>query len=108
MGYVSLQVNPKIHDDPTTMIADIKSLYRELSDRLANGVPNVVFKLPATQAGLEACKHITELGIGVNITVNFAMFQQLPFAEAIQNGKALASYLTEMPGNAGKCQGNFP
>lgn len=98
MGYVSLQVNPKIHDDPITMIADIKSLYHELSDRLANGVPNVVFKLPATQAGLEACKHITELGIGVNITVNFAMFQQLPFAEAIQNGKALASYLTEMNG----------
>lgn len=98
MGYVSLQVNPKIHDDRTTMIADIKSLYRELSDRLANGVPNVVFKLPATQAGLEACEHISALGIGVNITVNFAMFQQLPFAEAIQNGKALASYLTEMNG----------
>ena len=98
MGYVSLQVNPKMHDEPQTMIGDTRSLYCELSDRLANGVPNIVFKLPATQAGLDACEHITALGIGVNITVNFAMFQQLPFAEAIQNGKALASYLTEMNG----------
>jgi hypothetical protein len=98
MGYVSLQVNPKMHGDHESMIADATSLYDELSRRLGGGVPNVVFKLPATKAGLIACRHITSGGTGVNITVNFAMFQQLPFAQAIHEGQAIASYLTEMNG----------
>ncbi len=98
MGYVSLQVNPKMHGDHESMIADATSLYDELSQRLAGGVPNVVFKLPATKAGLIACRHITSRGTGVNITVNFAMFQQLPFAKAIHEGQAVVSYLTEMSG----------
>ncbi len=98
MGYVSLQVNPKKHDDHASMIADATALYAELSRRFDGGVPNVVFKLPGTNAGLTACRHVTARGIGVNITVNFAMFQQLPFATAIHEGTALASYLTEMNG----------
>lgn len=98
MGYVSLQVNPKKHGDHESMIADATALYEELSRRFDGGVPNVVFKLPATNAGLTACRHVTSRGIGVNITVNFAMFQQLPFARAIHEGVALASYLTEMNG----------
>ena len=98
MGYVSLQVDPKMHSDHESMIADATSLYDELSRRLGGGVPNVVFKLPATKAGLIACRRITSGGTGVNITVNFAMFQQLPFAQAIHEGQAIASYLTEMNG----------
>ncbi|MDP6350025.1 MAG: transaldolase family protein, partial [Chloroflexota bacterium] len=98
MGYVSLQVNPKKHGDHASMIADATALYAELSRRFDGGVPNVVFKLPGTNAGLTACRHVTSRGIGVNITVNFAMFQQLPFATAIHEGQALASYLTEMNG----------
>ena len=98
MGYVSLQVNPKKHGDHESMIADATALYAELSRRFDGGVPNVVFKLPGTNAGLTACRHVTSRGIGVNITVNFAMFQQLPFATAIHEGAALASYLTEMNG----------
>jgi len=61
-------------------------------------VPNVVFKLPATFAGLEACRVVTQQGIGVNITVNFGMFQQTRFAEAIGAGNAISSCLTEMNG----------
>ena len=97
-GYVSLQVNPKKHGDSRQMIADVTAIYGELTGRLDGGVPNVVFKLPATKAGLVACRHVTGRGIGVNITVNFAMFQQLPFAQAIHEGEALAAYLTEMNG----------
>lgn len=97
-GYVSLQVNPKKHGDAKTMIADATAIYAELTSRLVGGIPNVVFKLPATKAGLEACRNLTSRGMGVNITVNFAMFQQLPFAQAISEGSALAAYLTEMNG----------
>jgi hypothetical protein len=98
MGCVSLQVNPKKHGDAQTMISEVLSIYEELEAKLDNGVPNVVFKLPATLAGLRACREVTRHGIGVNITVNFGMFQQLRFAEAIQAGNAIFSCLTEMNG----------
>jgi hypothetical protein len=98
MGCVSLQVNPKKHGDAESMISDVCSIYEELKAKLQDGVPNVVFKLPGTRAGLEACRAVTREGIGVNITVNFGMFQQLPFAEAIQEGEAIFSCLTEMNG----------
>ena len=98
LGLVSLQVNPKKHGDSASMIADATAIYHELEQKLGGGVPNVVFKLPATQAGLAACRHLTARGIGVNITVNFGLYQEMPFAQAIAEGQALTSYLTEMNG----------
>jgi hypothetical protein len=80
------------------MICEVVSIYEELKAKLDGGVPNVVFKLPGTLAGLKACRDVTGRGIGVNITVNFGMFQQLRFAEAIQAGSAIYSCLTEMNG----------
>ena len=97
-GYVSLQVNPKKHGDSQAMVADALAIHQELTGRLDGGVPNVVFKLPGTLAGLVACRELTGRGIGVNITVNFGMFQQVRFAQAIAEGEALVSYLTEMNG----------
>ncbi|MGB9880598.1 MAG: transaldolase family protein, partial [Anaerolineae bacterium] len=98
MGCVSLQVNPKKHGDAGAMIADATAIYEELTARLGGGVPNVVFKLPGTRAGLEACRALTSRGIGVNITVNFGLFQQLRFAEVIREGQAIFATLTEMNG----------
>ncbi|MGQ9492835.1 MAG: transaldolase family protein [Anaerolineae bacterium] len=98
MGCVSLQVNPKKHGDAQAMITDATLIYEELRTRLNGGVPNVVFKLPGTLAGLEACRALTGKGIGVNITVNFGLFQQLRFAEVIREGQAIFATLTEMNG----------
>jgi hypothetical protein len=98
MGCVSLQVNPNRHDDSGAMLRDAAALYAELERRLDGGVPNVVFKLPGTQAGLEACRALTAAGIGVTITLNFGLFQHLPFAEAIAGGQALYSTLAHMSG----------
>jgi hypothetical protein len=97
-GCVSLQVNPKRHDDADSMIRDATSIYQELRRRLNGGVPNVVFKLPATRAGLQACRALTAEAIGVNITVNFALFQHLRFADEIQRGQAIFSVLSHMSG----------
>jgi hypothetical protein len=98
MGCVCLQVNPHHHADGRAMVEDARFFYSELRRRLDGGVPNVVFKLPGTLAGLEACRALTSEGIGVTITVNFGLFQHLRFAEAIREGQAIFSTLVEMNG----------
>ena len=98
MGCVSLQVNPKKHGDAETMITDAQAIYQELRGRLEGGVPNVVFKLPGTKAGLEACRALTSQGIGVTITVNFGLFQHLRFAQTIAEGQALFCTIAHMSG----------
>ena len=97
MGCVCLQVNPRKHDDAQVMISDALFFYEQLRARMG-GVPNVVFKLPSTAAGLEACRALTGQGIGVTITVNFGLFQHLPFAKAMAEGQAITSCLVEMNG----------
>ena len=66
MGCVTLQVNPHMHGNAETMISDALSYYETLRTRLSGGVPNVVFKLPGTKAGLAACRALTGRGIGCN------------------------------------------
>ena len=58
----------------------------------------MVFKLPATAGGLVAAEKLTQKGIGVNITVNFAVFQELGFGKVLNEGHALVSYLALMNG----------
>jgi len=98
MGCVCLQVNPHNHGDEEAMTADALFFYDKLRSRLGGGVPNVVFKLPGTRAGLESCRALTGRGIGVTITVNFGLFQHIPFARAIGEGQAIYSNLVEMNG----------
>ncbi len=98
MGCVCLQVNPHLHGDAAAMVADARFFYDTLRERFDGGVPNVVFKLPGTLAGLEACRALTEEGIGVTITVNFGLFQHTRFADAMAGGEAIFSCLVEMNG----------
>jgi len=98
MGCVCLQVNPNNHGSAPAMISEALFIYEEMRSRLDGGVPNVVFKLPGTQHGLEACRSLTGRGIGVTITVCFGMFQHVPFAEAIAAGDSIYSNLVEMNG----------
>jgi transaldolase len=92
-GYVSLQVNPKNHYDGDAMVREATTLYADLETRLG-GVPNVVFKLPATAGGLVAAGKLSKMGIGVN----FAVFQELGFGEVLNEGNALVMYLALMNG----------
>ena len=96
-GLVCLQVNPLKHADSDAMIKEALYIYAKLGERFG-GVPNVVFKLPATRAGLEAARELTRRGIGVTITVSFGLFQSLPFADVINDGHAIVSYLVVMNG----------
>ncbi len=96
-GYVSLQVNPTAHDDPVRMAAEAAGIYAELERRLG-GVPNVVIKVPSTEAGLQAAGTLTAKGIGVTITLTFSLFQSVPFAQVLSQGHALVSYIAIMNG----------
>jgi len=96
-GYVSLQINPRNHNNYIKMVEEVNEIYSDLEEKL-NGVPNVVFKLPATSAGAVAAEKITSKGIGVTITVNFSVFQILGFGEILNKGKALVNFIALMNG----------
>jgi len=96
-GYVSLQVNPTNHDEADLMVSEAEALYADLEQRLG-GVPNVVFKLPATAAGRSAAQKLTSRGIGVTVTVSFSVFQATGFAKVLSEGEALVCYIALMNG----------
>jgi len=96
-GYVCLQVNPLYHRDTEKMVEQALKIFTYLYKRIG-GVPNVVFKLPGTKAGLEAQKILTSIGIGANITVEFGLFQIIPFAKTIDTNNTIVSHLTLMNG----------
>jgi len=98
IGYVSLQLSPKQAFDAEAMIKEARWCYAKLEEELG-GTPNTVFKLPGTRAGIDACCQVTSEGMGVNITVNFSLPQQIAFAGAIEaNSTALTSFRTQMDG----------
>nr|MDT8304384.1 bifunctional transaldolase/phosoglucose isomerase [Anaerolineae bacterium] len=66
-GYVSLEVSPELAHDTEGTIAEARRLYARL-DR-----PNVMIKVPATQAGIPAIKTLIGEGINVNVTLLFAV-----------------------------------
>jgi len=98
LGYVSLQLNPKEASNADTMVEEASWVYAQLEDELG-GVPNTVFKIPATAAGIPAGERMTAKGMGVNVTVNFSLPQQIAFAGAIEaNSTAPVSFRTQMDG----------
>ncbi|UCD15225.1 MAG: transaldolase, partial [Candidatus Omnitrophota bacterium] len=66
-GYVSLEVDPKLAHDTEGTIAEARRLFAAL-DR-----PNILIKVPATNAGLPAVETLIGDGINVNVTLIFAI-----------------------------------
>jgi transaldolase len=95
-GYVCLQVDPR-YTSAEEMVREALYQYGQLRDDLG-GVPNVVFKVPATKAGLDASAVLAEQGIGTTATVCFGLFQAMRFAEVMSAGQALTSYVVVMNG----------
>ena len=72
-GYVSVEVSPSLAHD---MSGTVKAA-QELHDRIAR--PNVMIKVPATQACIPAIEEIISRGINVNVTLIFGLdrYQQV-------------------------------
>lgn len=79
-GYISLEVPPALaHDADATVIKG-----RELFNKVDR--PNVMIKVPATQAGLRAVKLLIFDGINVNVTLLFSPARYKETASAYIEG----------------------
>jgi transaldolase len=79
-GYVSLEIDPRLADDTDRTIAEGLRLFRKV------GRPNVMFKVPATEAGYGAVEELTASGVNVNTTLIFSTRQYHETAQAYLRG----------------------
>jgi transaldolase len=86
-GYVSIEVNPGLAYDSNQTIAEAERLFSFLEK------PNVMIKVPATDAGMPAIEALIARGVNVNVTLLFSVRQYAKAAEAYLAGleKRLAS-----------------
>jgi transaldolase len=66
-GFVSIEVNPQLAHDTEATISEARRLFHTL------GRPNVMIKVPGTEAGLPAVATLIGEGINVNVTLIFAV-----------------------------------
>lgn len=79
-GFVSIEVDPFLCDDAEATIAEGRRLYAQI-DR-----PNVMIKVPATDAGYKAMSALVGEGIAVNATLIFSKAQAASCARAFALG----------------------
>lgn len=82
-GYVSIEVDPSLCDNSEATIAEGKRLFQSINR------PNVMIKVPATEAGYKAMKALTSEGIPVNATLIFKKAQAVSCANAFKEGVSL-------------------
>ena len=75
-GRLSVQTDPRLHRSTEALVSQAQHF-----DSLA---PNIIVKIPATKAGIEAMRQATYLGISVNATVSFSVAQAIAVAEAVE------------------------
>ncbi len=79
-GYVSLEVSPYLAMDTQATIAEARRLWRAV-DR-----PNVMIKVPGTDAGAPAIRTLIGEGININVTLLFGLDAYQTVAEAHVRG----------------------
>ncbi|HEY2710041.1 MAG TPA: transaldolase [Caulobacteraceae bacterium] len=79
-GFVSLEVSPTLANDTEGTIAEARRLWG------AVGRPNLMIKVPGTEAGVPAIRELVGEGININVTLLFAVQAYLDVAEAHMAG----------------------
>jgi transaldolase len=77
-GRLSIQTDPRFFRDSKAILAQ--------AVRFNALAPNMMVKIPATQAGISAIEEATYLGISINATVCFTLPQCVAVAEAVERG----------------------
>ena len=79
-GYISIEVDPFLSNDTEGTIAEGKRLFAAI------GEPNVMVKVPATEAGYAAMTELLCNGISVNATLIFSPKQAQKCLKAMKKG----------------------
>ena len=77
-GRLSIQTDPHFYRDPRAIVEQVVH-FSELA-------PNMIVKIPATQAGIPAIEEATWRGVSINATVCFTLPQCIAVAEALERG----------------------
>lgn len=77
-GRLSIQTDPRLYRT-TQAIIDQAQEFNRIG-------PNMIVKIPATQAGIPAMEEATYQGISINATVCFTLPQCIAVAEAVERG----------------------
>jgi transaldolase len=79
-GYISLEVDPFLAYDTRGTLEEARRLFREIDE------PNVMIKVPATEAGYPAMRELLADGISVNATLVFSPEQARACLDAMKEG----------------------
>jgi transaldolase len=79
-GYVSLEINPELAMDTEETIKEGRRLHKKVNR------PNVMFKVPSTDAGFEAISTLLSEGININVTLIFSVEQYIKTVNAYLEG----------------------
>jgi transaldolase/glucose-6-phosphate isomerase len=92
-GYVSLEVSPTLANDTKATIEEARRLWSRVNR------PNVMIKVPGTEAGIPAVEKLISEGININVTLLFSQETYSRVAHAFIKG--LKTYATN-GGDIGK------
>jgi transaldolase len=81
-GYISFECTPDLAHDTEATIAQATDLWHRLDQ------PNVMIKVPGTEAGIPAIEELTRRGINVNVTLLFAIERYEQVIDAYLRGLA--------------------
>lgn len=84
-GYVSLEVSPILANDTEGTITEARDLFAKINR------PNVMIKVPSTNAGIPAIKTLISEGISINVTLIFSLQDYDNVAEAYIAGLEMLS-----------------
>lgn len=79
-GYVSIEVAPTLADDTPATLEAARNLYARIQ------APNLLVKIPATPAGVDAIRQLTAEGQNINVTLIFSLQRYSEVIEAYIGG----------------------
>jgi transaldolase len=79
-GYVSIEVEPTLADNTEATIAQATHFHEAIAR------PNLLVKIPATDAGVPAIEEMTARGHSINVTLIFSLSRHRQVAEAYLRG----------------------
>ena len=77
-GRLSIQTDPRLFRDSQAIVEQVVEF--------SGLAPNMIVKIPVTQAGIPAIEEATYRGISINATVCFTLPQCIAVAEAVERG----------------------